>query len=170
MSTASLGSRGGSPRVSLPSSQRRRSKLQDIKHYLLDHAEKLLVPLCEADDFNHPGTKIRAFIELSRVAMGYKHSSTGVQLSLAAVRTMQTNEDCYDARVWLEALASLAEALIGCQYSEVLGCEEVCETGIDQCITLGEIELAATLNHVAARHCMSQVPQNIDKITKYCQV
>ena len=161
-----------SPRQATPSSAYRRTKGHSIKVTLLDSAERQLAPLCEADDFLHPDLQIRAFLRLAEVASVYSHQSAALRLSLAALRTMQCNEYCYDPVLWLEGLSSFTHSLIGRRPSggELLDCEAQCASAVGLCETLGEHELGARFHYTVALHHMSLLPQSLDTISKHCQV
>ena len=161
-----------SPRHATPSSAYRRTRGHNIKVTLLDSAERQLAPLCEIDDFLHPDLQIRAFLRLAEVASVYNHQSAALRLSLAALRTMQCNEYCYDPILWLEGLSSLTRSLIGRRSSgsELLDCEAQCVSAVSLCESLGEHELGARFHYTVAVHHMSLLPQSLDTISKHCQV
>ena len=68
-------------------------KLPPTQSQLLDHSERLLVDLCR--DLHDPGMpfslelRTRAYLSLAEVALTQHHSSTAIQLSLAAMRLLQ---------------------------------------------------------------------------------
>lgn len=152
------------PHTPSPATANKRHKTSS-RQVLLDSAERLLVPLSEDSLATH------SLLGLTRVARACYHRGAAVSLSLTAVRRQQSEEDVSDPRLWLETLCSLAYSLQGeRERGEGLSCEEVAVCGGEQAETLGDYELAARLHYIAASHCLSQVPQQLSKISQHCQV
>ena len=79
-----------------------KSKAFDVKLYLLDGAEKLLVVVCSSQLVAGGGegcglagleVRVRAYLGLASVALSLQHSASAVQLSTAALHLLETQLD-----------------------------------------------------------------------------
>ena len=154
---------------------------QHTKLFLLEQAEKRLTSLC-SDTETKLELRIRAYLELAKVSSALHHSTTAVQLNLAAMRLLQNaqttdrGELCHlDVQLWLECRSRLAQSLCGTHLfdltqSEMLVCDRQCDEGVKECESYGDIELAAELCYVGALHAMSEVPPMLDVVVDKAQV
>lgn len=79
---------------------------------------------------------------------------------------------CGLVQLWLECHVSLVKALAHGMEEDwgLLDCREVCQEGMKECETCGEIELAAQMQYYLAWHAMTKVPHNLENVLAHTQV
>ena len=120
----------------------------------------------------------RAYLCLAQVSLSLYQPITAVQLSLTALRFLQsTGRDATcDSRLWLKTRVTLAECLsqIYCsndwkQIKGLLSCDEVCIEGIKECEAIGDLETAAELSYITACYYLMQNPPLLKEVSSNVQ-
>lgn len=157
---------------------------QHIKIFLVKHAETVLVEANHSLSSLPPSQmleiRVRILLSLFSLSLCLEHRSTAVQLSLAALRALQTASTAMTVGhgLWLESRYSLAKSLVGWRRGRrgsvsgdgVMDCAVQCEEGVREALQYGDTELAAEFHFLAALHSLSLNPPNTAAIMKHTQV
>ena len=170
-----------STKLSRAAASRRLNEPHHVKMLLVEHAERLLVGVCHSLPSPSLELRVRTLLSLARLSLCLQHSSTAIQLSLAALRVMQAATAGGSHRLWLESRRSLAESLVGrstggvggrrgVSGGDVMECAVQCEEGVKEAERFGDLELAAEFRFVAALHALSLSPPDTQTIMTQAQV
>ena len=184
----------GSTRPSENNSVLARRIKSDVKLMLLDRAEKEIISVYNnACSIWNPDLRVRSYLAMAYVALTLCQPSLATQLSLAALRYLQStkknsdlgeseafeksfglsssrlSQSAADLRLWLECRSVLAKSLIGAS-NVWLQCEEVCSDGCEESEACGDLEMWAEFHLIAAEHALSVESPNLDLIQGHAQV
>ena len=131
---------------------------------------------------------------MAEVALALSQPNTAVQLSLAALRNLQSTDKnadlsssqemdenlkstrlnsrllfAPDMRLWLECKNTLAKSLIDVK-CEWLSCASVCGEGCEECEACGDVEMWAEFHLTAAMYSLNADLPNLDRIHTHAQV
>lgn len=171
---------------------------KNIRRDLLRHAEKTLGVLGKhlLDQWNKGGigvdileVRVEVLLALVQVAIILQHSKTAYQLSLQALRLLQSvqNEALKDGRgllgecdvhLWLESRCWMVRSVVGllnrpggvAVLSEGGGGEGIVREVCGECVEVGEVELMAEVHLHAALHGLSLSPSMLDAALHHSQV
>lgn len=192
--SSTLSSTGGSTRPSETNSVLAKRIKSDIKLMLLDRAEKEVTSLCSnVCSASSPELQVRTYLAMAHVSLALYQPSIATQLSVAALRRLQSTERdsdlgeseqserrvngsplrlsqlAADLRLWLECRSTLAKSLVGAS-SVWLSCVEVCREGCEESEACGDVEMRAEFHLTAAEHALSVESPNLDLIQTHAQV
>ena len=132
-----------------------------------------------------PTTELRVLIllSLSRLSLCLHHKPTATQLSLAALRVLQSTSAgptrSAGHRLWTQCWLNLAEGLVGrgrrvngvtCKIGgDVMDCGLKCEEGVKEAQKCGDFESKAAFHFIAALHALSSSPPKTKTILAHTQ-
>ncbi len=191
---------GNSPPTSRPSTRGSviqpqhscRKNKDNVKLSLVHSAESLLgtlIQFCSCqrkEGFEYLEVRIQALLGLAQLSLNLQHSITGYQLSLQAVRLLQSAEEEeessrksskrgslkeLDPHLWLECTSMMIRCSVGLE--RVPGGERLfveVEERCRECEENGDMEIMAEMKFSAAEHAMSMIPCQLQNAQQHSQV